>query len=233
MTRSPLVPVLALIVGTIGWALPSAAHAAPAARPSVTISDPAQYVNTYVGTQPGATDFGNGGGAGNTFPGADAPFGMLQWSPDTVTYQHGGYYYQDNRIRGFSLTHISGAGCGDYGNIPFMPTLGDSLVSSYTFSHANESIAPGRYGVTFDNGLKTELAVTKRTGMARFTYPGSDTASLLVDVAKAVNNALGSFTVTGNTITGYEDGGGFCGAGNKYRIYFTASFDHTITSTST
>jgi predicted alpha-1,2-mannosidase len=235
MTRSPLVLAALTIAGTIGWALPAAtpANAAPTARPGVTISDPAQYVNTYVGTQPGATDFGNGGGAGNTFPGADAPFGMLQWSPDTVTYQHGGYYYQDNRIRGFSLTHISGAGCGDYGNIPFMPTLGNSLVSSYTFSHANESIAPGSYGVTFDNGLKTQLAVTKRSGVARFTYPGSDTASLLVDVAKAFNNAAGSFTVTGNTITGYEDGGGFCGASNRYRVYFTASFDHTITSTST
>jgi predicted alpha-1,2-mannosidase len=234
MKRSPLVLAVMLILATIGWALPGHAQAAPKkASPAVTISDPAQYVDAYVGTQPGATDFGNGGGAGNTFPGADAPFGMLQWSPDTVTYQHGGYYYPDNRIRGFSLTHISGAGCGDYGNIPFMPTLGNSLVPSYTFSHGNESIAPGSYAVTFDNGLKTELAATRRTGVARFTYPGSDTASLLVDVAKAFNNALGSFTVGTNSITGYEDGGGFCGAANKYRVYFTATFDHTITSTST
>jgi predicted alpha-1,2-mannosidase len=206
---------------------PSAATAAPA-RMAAT-SDPAQYVNTYVGTKPGDVDFGNGGGAGNTFPGADAPFGMLQWSPDTVTYQHGGYFYDDNRIRGFSLTHISGAGCGDYGNIPFMPTIGKNLVSSYTFSHTNEKAAPGTYAVTFDNGLKTELAVSKRAGIARFTYPGTDTASMLVDVAKAFNNAMGDYTVGTNTITGYEDGGGFCGAGNKYRVYFTATFDHTIT----
>src|SRR4051812_32255187 len=180
MTRSPLVPVLALIVGTIGWALPSAAHAAPAARPAVTISDPAQYVNAFTGTQPGDTDFGNGGGAGNTFPGADAPFGMLQWSPDTVTYQHGGYFYDDNRIRGFSLTHLSGAGCGDVGNVPFMPVLGGSPVSHYTFSHANESASPGTYAVTFDNGLKTELAATQRSGIARFTYPAGQKASLSV-----------------------------------------------------
>lgn len=234
MKRSPLVPALLLIAATIGWAVPAHAQAAPKASPHVTISDPAQYVNTFVGTAPGATDFGNGGGAGNTFPGAAAPFGMLQWSPDTVTTQNGGgYAYTDNRIRGFSLTHISGAGCSDYGNIPFMPTLGNSLVSYYTFSHANETAAPGSYAVTFDNGLKTELAATKRSGIAWFTYPGSDTASLLVDVARAFNNAMGSFTVGSNSITGYEDGGGFCGAGNKYRVYFTATFDHTITSTST
>ena len=220
---------LVALVGGLAAATPALAGA----HPRTTVSDPAQYVNTFVGTEPGATDFGNGGGAGNTFPGADAPFGMLQWSPDTVTYQNGGYYYPDNRISGFSLTHISGAGCGDYGNIPFMPTLGDSLVGSYTFSHDNESAAPGTYSVTFDNGLSADLAVTKRSGIARFTYPGTDTASLLVDVAKAVNNASGSFTVGTNTITGYEDGGGFCGAGNKYRIYFSARFDHTITGVST
>src|SRR4051812_10072274 len=225
MTRSPLVPVLALIVGTIGWALPSAAHAAPAARPAVTISDPAQYVNTYVGTQPGATDFGHGGGAGNTFPGADAPFGMLQWSPDTVTHQHGGYYYDDNRIYGFSLTHLSGPGCSDFGNVPFMPTVGSSPVSYSTYSHANESTSPGYYSVGFGNGVRTELTAAPRSGIARFTYPAGQRASLSVDAAKAFNSASGSITVGTNTLSGYTDSGGFCGAGNRYRLYFNAVFD--------
>lgn len=49
-------------------------------------------------------------GGGDTFPGADLPFGMVQWSPDTVSYVPGGYWYNDNRLRGFSLTHLSGAG---------------------------------------------------------------------------------------------------------------------------
>jgi predicted alpha-1,2-mannosidase len=231
-----LLTALVLATGGILIAVaPATAAPPPAAGPraaAVTIDDPAQYVNTFVGTKPGADDFGHGGGAGNTFPGADAPFGMLQWSPDTQTYQHGGYSYGDNRIRGFSLTHLSGAGCGDFGNIPFLPTLGTSLVPYYTFRHANEAAAPGSYAVTFDNGLRTELAVTQRAGVARFSYPGTQTASLLVDVAKAFNNALGSFTVGPNSITGYTDGGGFCGAGNRYRIHFTATFDHPITGTS-
>ena len=56
---------------------------------------------------------------GETFPGADMPFGMVQWSPDTVTPAYSGYKYSDNRIRGFSLTHLSGAGCYAYGDLPF------------------------------------------------------------------------------------------------------------------
>ncbi|NUT97980.1 MAG: glycoside hydrolase family 92 protein, partial [Saccharothrix sp.] len=85
-----------------------AALAVPLSGTASAITDPAQHVDPFVGTKPGGPDFGHGGGAGNTFPGAVAPFGMLQWSPDTVTHQHGGYHYDDNRIRGFSLTHLSG-----------------------------------------------------------------------------------------------------------------------------
>ena len=216
-------------VSSLGVGL-AVALPAGAAMAATTVNDPAQYVNTFAGTQQSSIDFGTGGGAANTFPGATAPFGMMQFSPDTVDNQSGGYDYNDNRIRGFSLTHISGAGCGDYENIPFMPTLGSSPVSSYTFSHNNESSAPGFYQVTFDNGLKTELATTTRSGIARFTYPSGQTASLFVDATKAANSASGSVSIGANTITGYEDSGGFCGAGNRYRVYFSATFDHNFTS---
>ncbi len=219
-----------LAISVVAAALPSAAAAAPAGTAAMA-GDPAQYVNTFVGTKPGGPDFGHGGGAGNTFPGAVAPFGMMQWSPDTETYQHGGYFRDDNRIRGFSLTHISGAGCGDFGNIPFMPVVGDRPVENYTFSHSNESAAPGTYGVTFDNGLKAELAATQRSGIARFTYPQGQQAALSIDAAKAFNNATGSLTIGTNTISGYSESGGFCGAGNRYKVYFHASFDRDFSST--
>jgi predicted alpha-1,2-mannosidase len=209
--------------------LPAASvAAAPGAQ--VVIDDPAQYVNTFVGTKPGGPDFGHGGGAGNTFPGADAPFGMLQWSPDTVTHQHGGYHYDDNRIKGFSLAHLSGPGCSDFGNVPFMPTLGASPVSQYTFSHANESAAPGYYSVAFDNGLRTELAATARSGAARVTYPAGAQASLSVDAAKAFNAATGSITIGTNTLSGWTESGGFCGAGNRYRLHFHVTFDRAFST---
>jgi predicted alpha-1,2-mannosidase len=198
--------------------------------PQVVIDDPAQYVNPFVGTKPGGPDFGHGGGAGNTFPGADAPFGMLQWSPDTVTHQHGGYHYDDNRIKGFSLTHLSGPGCSDFGNVPFMPTVGGSPVSFATFSHTNEAASPGYYSVGFDNGVRTELTTTPRSGVARFTYPAGQQASLSVDAAKAFNSASGTITLSGNTLSGFTDSGGFCGAGNRYRLHFYVVFDRPFST---
>jgi hypothetical protein len=39
---------------------------------------------------------------------------MVQWSPDTTT--NGFYKYLDSVSRGFSLTHLSGAGCPIYGD---------------------------------------------------------------------------------------------------------------------
>ena len=48
----------------------------------------ASMVDPFTGTgvQQGASF-----GGGNTFPGADVPFGMVQWSPDTENYVPGGY----------------------------------------------------------------------------------------------------------------------------------------------
>src|SRR5947209_9670780 len=102
---------------------PAAAASGAPAVPAAA-ADPASNVNPFSGTQPGGPDFGTGGGAENTFPGADVPFGMVQWSPDTVHHQDGGYYYPDNRLQGLSLTHFSGAGCSAAQDIPFMPYVG-------------------------------------------------------------------------------------------------------------
>ena len=66
-------------------------------------------------------------GGGNTFPGATLPFGMVQWSPDTNT--DAWYRYDQKELYGFSLTHISGAGCPLYGDFAVLPTL-DPLTAS-------------------------------------------------------------------------------------------------------
>src|SRR3954469_21407516 len=88
-------------------AVPAAARAA---------SGPSSLVNPLIGTS----------GAVDTFPGPDMPFGMVQWSPDTSPDRPagGGYEYNDSMLRGFSLAHISGPGCGAYGDVPFLPTVG-------------------------------------------------------------------------------------------------------------
>ncbi|MCC8250117.1 lectin [Saccharothrix luteola] len=215
-------------------ALTLAALAVPVhAGTAHAITDPAQHVNPFVGTKPGGPDFGHGGGAGNTFPGAVAPFGMLQWSPDTVTHQHGGYHYDDNRIRGFSLTHLSGPGCSDFGTVPFMPSLGTTPTAYSTFTHADEQASPGYYSVRFDNGIRSELTANQRSGVARFTYPAGRRASLSVDAARAFNSATGSITIGTDSLSGYTDSGGFCGAGNRYRLHFHVTFDQPFASTAT
>src|SRR5688572_30308000 len=89
-------------------------------------ADPAAHVNPFIGTANG----------GNTFPGAMVPFGMVQWSPEntrgdaTRRPAPGGYHYDATRVRGFSLTHLSGTGCrGASGDVPFMPYVGEVKTS--------------------------------------------------------------------------------------------------------
>jgi predicted alpha-1,2-mannosidase len=88
------------------------------------------YVRPFIGT----------GWRGHMFPGAAAPFGLVQLSPDTAGpreiqwnargdytgWQHcSGYYYPDNVIIGFSHTHLQGTGGGDLGDILLMPVVED------------------------------------------------------------------------------------------------------------
>ncbi len=79
-----------------------------------------RFVNPFVGT--GAVD--GGSLAGNTFPGATVPFGMVQLSPDVEDFSvtHEGYEYGRDRIFGFSHTHQSGVGAADLQDILLMPT---------------------------------------------------------------------------------------------------------------
>ncbi|HWL87141.1 MAG TPA: GH92 family glycosyl hydrolase, partial [Polyangiaceae bacterium] len=212
--------------------------------------DLASFVNPLIGTR-----------GGETWPGADTPFGMVQWSPEntrgnqTRTPRPGGYSYDFTKTRGFSLTHMSGTGCaGAYGDIPFFPLAGtvtsspsaDSTDAIYatTFTHANEQAHPGYYGVVLDSGVRAELAATERTGSGRFTYPANAPATLLL---RTSNSETGSsdaqihVDAASRTITGSVTSGNFCGYifgtdGNVdrrsyYTLYFRAEFDRPITST--
>src|SRR6478672_3134370 len=108
----------------------------------------AKLVNPFVST----------GGHGHTFPGAVAPHGMVQLSPDTRLEGWdgcSGYHYSDNYIYGFTHTHLSGTGCSDYGDILLMPMLGEPSPSNKVygskFSHKNEKASPGYYSVRLDD----------------------------------------------------------------------------------
>ncbi|MFD0635690.1 glycoside hydrolase domain-containing protein [Catenulispora yoronensis] len=206
----------------LGASAPAAnVHAATPAA----VTDPASLVNPLLGTS----------NQGNTFPGADTPFGMVQWSPDTTSRPPGGdYAYTDNAITGFSLNHLSGPGCGAMGDIPVLPTTGAvNGGANVTFSHGNESASAGSYAVTLDNGVKTELTTTARSGMARFTFPATTQANLLfkLNADKATN--LHFTKVSSTEVSGSVDAGLFCAAAPSYTAYFDMVFDQPFTSNGT
>lgn len=202
-------------------------------------ADLTQYASPMCGTAGGA----------NLFPGVVMPFGMMQWSPDTeMGMRKGGYSYQDQRISDFSVEHMSGAGCSYGEDFGMMPFLGDEPIDppqdrtafAAAFSHENEIAKPGYYAVTFDNGIKTELTATTRTGFGRFTYPGGSPATLVINAGSDVNGPDASgieINPDSREVSGWTVGGYFCNRKRQIRdvrtIYFYAVFDRPFAGYST
>lgn len=131
------------------------------------------YVNPFIGT----------GGHGHTYPGAAAPFGMMQLSPDT---RHdgwdgcSGYHYSDSVIYGFSHTHLSGTGVPDLCDILVVPQQGKALTEpgyaspegyGSAFSHKQEKASPGFYSVKLQkNNIDVELYAAERSGLHSYTF---------------------------------------------------------------
>ncbi|WP_329525325.1 lectin [Streptomyces sp. NBC_01462] len=226
MKRLPRPPGTTAIGLLAAAALAAAGLCAPAsaAEKAALVTSPATVVNPLIGTSNQADDF----------PGADVPFGMVQWSPDTPSRPSGGgYEYNDSSITGFSLTHIAGPGCGAAGDIPVLPTVGTvNTGATDAFSHANESASAGSYKVALNNQVTTELTTTTRSGMARFTFPSSSQANLIFKLTGSQNGATSTqFTKVSNTeVSGQVTSGHFCGAGNTYSVYFDMVFDQPFTS---
>jgi predicted alpha-1,2-mannosidase len=185
----------------------------------------------------------------DTYPGATAPFGMMQWSPDTEKgNRFGGYAFSEKRISDFSVDHISGAGCPYGEDFAMMPIPGKAPASppkdrrafAQPFSHANEVAKPGYYGVKFPNGTKVELTTTKRTGFGRFSYPASKPETLMINTASDINGSLASgvnVNPATREVTGWSIGGHFCNTPTDRReeraIYFYAVFNRPFKAWST
>ncbi len=243
MSRTPPLAVLApaAVLIVVGCLLPadtgSASASTSAAAPRLT-SNPASLVDPLSGTGSGPIAPGNIG----EFPGADVPFGMVQWSPDTTPdrIDGSGYSYADSHISGFSLTHMSGTGCASYGDVPVLPTVGsvgnDPENASAPFTHAEEQASPGRYRVTLGRSKVTaELTVTTRTGLSRFTFPATDRANVLLKVSGSANGVTHSAlrVIGSDEISGQVTSGQFCGTGTPYTLYFTARFNRPFSSVGT
>ena len=170
--------------------LTSCQHAASSGQQAqAPLSD---YIRPLIGTQ----------GEGNVYPGPSAPFGMVQLSPDTdkvLWATASGYEYSDPTILGFSLTHLSGTGIPDLGDFLFIPQVGPPAFVSgekehpeegyqSTFSHEDEAASAGYYKVKLQkSGVTTELTATTHAGILRFTFPASDEASIMTDLAHVLS----------------------------------------------
>ncbi len=191
--------------------------------------EPADYVNPFIGT----------GGHGHTYPGAVVPFGMVQLSPDTKIddWDHcSGYHYSDTVILGFSHTHLSGTGVGDYGDIRFMPTVGNLQVmpgdaqkpdSGYAsrFSHETEVAKTGYYKVHLDDyDIDVELTATERVGVQRYTFPETEHAHVILDLQEGVTSDKilhAEFLIRNDhEIVGYRQTDGW--ADNQYVFFYTS-----------
>jgi predicted alpha-1,2-mannosidase len=224
---------------------------APAEAAAGTAQGPAGLVDPLVGTEVGAPEFGTGGGGGNTFPGATLPFGMVGWSPDTepaLLNRPGGYSYADHLIRGFSLKHVSGAGCSIYQDVSLLPTtapLRDSPVRPRdsdvrreymgTFNHRRETASPGYYRVQmgpYEEGARgrtgVALSATERAGVGRIRFPGGGPKTILLNAgASSTGNSEAAVQIDPATreISGSVTSGGFCEHTNTYTLHFVVRFD--------
>ena len=168
------------------------------------IIDYAHYVNPIIGTN----------GMGHTFPGACAPFGIVQLSPDTDTVPHNidgvyqpkvyeycaGYQHKDSTIVGFSHTHFSGTGHSDLGDILVMPVTGAVKFNPGTqinpdagyrsrYHHETEAATPGYYTVMLDDyHVKAELTATEHVGVHRYTFPDGIDGSVILDLQHGIYN---------------------------------------------
>lgn len=178
-------------------------------------------VNPFIGT----------GFHGHTYPGATAPYGAVQLSPDTRKGNWdacSGYHYSDSTLMGFSHTHLSGTGCIDLGDILFRPSLQTPLA----FSHSDEKASPGYYSVNLrEAGVLAELTTTPHVGIHRYTYKKGIESTLVVDMDHLLDNEYiyeGWVKQTGeNELTGMRRTRGW--VDNQY-VFFVAQFSQPFSS---
>jgi predicted alpha-1,2-mannosidase len=194
------------------------------------------------------------GGEGHTFPGAVAPFGMVQLSPDTDTSHQirdsykwaAGYRHSDPTIEGFSHTHFSGAGHSDLGDFLVTAVSGEAVPlepgdpakpgSGYRsrFDHATEVAHPGYYAVTLaDQKVRAELTAGTRIGVHRYSFAQGADAHILLDLRSSLYNYPGKILWSSirlwpdGTVTGSRETRGWAPA---RRLFFAMRFSAPLTA---
>ena len=192
--------------------------------------DYAGLVNTTLGTK------GKGFGveeryleAGYTFSGPMLPFGMVQFTTS--------FFEPD---KGFVINQMSGAGCNNMGNLPMLPIPGVISTSPADMKGYKPEIQiqdahAGYYKANLFQNVSCELTATTRTGLGQINFGSSNEGTIIIgtginstEVSKACAKVTGS-----HSFEGMADGGNFCGANSKYKIYFAGEFNQEAVSSGT
>lgn len=218
--KSPLPRLSVVLAALVAFVL----SAPGAVAQKETAASPVNSVNPLIGTGTGPGD------TINLFPGPTLPFGMVQLSPDTEDKGFG-YHYAQSAIHGFSLTHMSGVGCPNDGEVFFTATTGPvrTQVADFQspYSHSDETASPGYYRVRLARwNITAELSATDRTGIVQFTFPAGQPANILVPISHTLNDtqAADIHLVGDREIQGYVENQAFCGVKQNYKIYFDMTF---------
>ncbi len=151
------------------------------------------HLSDYVVTNRGT----NSSGAfsrGNNIPATAVPHGFNFWTPVTNAnttswlYEYAAANNANNlpTLQALAFSHETSPWMGDRQTFQVMPSDAAGVPSAsrsgraLPFKHENEVAKPHYYGVTFENGIKSEMAPTDHAAMLRFTFAG-DTANLAFD----------------------------------------------------
>ncbi|MEV7279215.1 GH92 family glycosyl hydrolase [Streptomyces sp. NPDC093111] len=200
-------------------------------RPLARLSD---YASTTRGT--------NSSGSfsrGNTFPATAVPHGFNFWTPVTNSasqswlYEYARSNNADNlpTLQALSVSHEPSPWMGDRQTFQLMPSAAagappaDRTARALPFRHENETARPHYYGVTFENGLKAEIAPTDHAAAMRFSYPGADASVVFDNVTDqgglTLDPATSSFTGWSDVKSGLSTGAG--------RMFVYGIFDAPVT----
>ncbi|MDN3583101.1 GH92 family glycosyl hydrolase [Mucilaginibacter flavus] len=184
----------------------------PLGRAFAQQSNHLKYVDPFIGTTVSKvpTKWGNNGG---TYPGAVAPSGVIQLSPETRVTGARGYNYVDTSVYYFScFGHASGYPEGSSGRFFMMPvgekTEFTARKYSARFSHPNEQASAGYYKVHFNKeNITAEATATKRTGMFRFTFaPGSKQMLFIGDCGElTASSSTIIYASNNNTVINFSE----------------------------
>ncbi len=196
---------------------------------------PVDYVDTRIGTKRWAKNITVSqveDPSGFVYPGVGEPFAMTEWSPQTSVIHMAHlpvqvpYWWDEGGMQGFRGTHYpSGSVMSDYGCITIMPMTGPVVLDAKSrasgYRHESEIAKPHYYAVTLDDyDIRAEFTAADQTGFFRFTYPKSDTATVLIDPVFTQSGGYFRVIPDKNEIEGisFKSGSGVSAPGYAYFV---------------